>query len=68
MSSESCYRSRYFIDFYFYFSGIIDISMQQQITDFIGPVIKPALESSIGSDIAQNLVDALGTFIFLAGN
>ncbi|KEI69496.1 permease [Endozoicomonas elysicola] len=43
------------------------MSIQQQITDFIGPVIKPALESSIGADMAQNLVDALGTFIFLAG-
>ncbi|WP_095210167.1 permease [Endozoicomonas ascidiicola] len=43
------------------------MSIQQQITDFIGPVIKPALESSIGADMAQNLVNALGTFIFLAG-
>lgn len=43
------------------------MSIQQQISDYIGPVIKPALESSIGADMAQNLVDALGTFIFLAG-
>ncbi len=43
------------------------MSMQQQITDFISPIIKPALESSIGANMAQNLVDALGTFIFLAG-
>lgn len=43
------------------------MSIQQQITDFIGPVIKPALESAIGADMAQNLVEALGTFIFLAG-
>ena len=42
------------------------MSIQQQITDFISPIIKPALESSIGANMAQNLVDALGTFIFLA--
>lgn len=42
------------------------MSIQQQITDFIEPVIKPALESSIGADMAQNMVNALGTFIFLA--
>ena len=43
------------------------MSIQQQITDFIEPVIKPALESSLGAGTAQNLVDTLGTFIFLAG-
>lgn len=43
------------------------MSIQQQITDAIEPVIKPALESSIGADMAQSLVDTLGTFIFLAG-
>ncbi|USE36116.1 permease [Endozoicomonas sp. SCSIO W0465] len=43
------------------------MSMQQQITDVIEPVIKPALESSLGADMAQSLVDTLGTFIFLAG-
>ncbi|MFK0570819.1 permease [Endozoicomonas sp.] len=41
--------------------------MQQQIAQFLSPVIQPALESSIGADMAQNLVQALSTFIFLAG-
>ncbi|MGI2029733.1 permease [Endozoicomonas acroporae] len=43
------------------------MSIQQRITDAIEPVIKPALESSMGADMARNLVDTLGTFIFLAG-
>ena len=44
------------------------MSMQQQITDFIGAGHKTRhWNPGIGADMAQNLVDALGTFIFLAG-